>query len=134
MNVTVFITSHLLKDIEVLCNRVSIVQNGELIEQGSIKELQDKYTENETIKLKTSNNIKAYQFLKENKMFTGSEIKDDNIYIYINKASNNNLLNEVKHYIIEKLFVNSIDIYEIGREETTIEDIFFKLTDKKVRN
>ncbi|WP_051359009.1 ABC transporter ATP-binding protein [Clostridium manihotivorum] len=134
MNVTVFITSHLLKDIEVLCNKVSIVQNGELIEQGSIKELQDKYSENETIKLKTSDNIKVYQFLKENKMFTGLELKDDNIYIYVNKACNNNLLNEAKHYIVEKLFVNSIDIHEIGKVETTIEDIFFKLTDKKVRN
>lgn len=43
MNVTVFITSHLLKDIEVLCNKVCIVKNGVLIEQGKIIDLKNKY-------------------------------------------------------------------------------------------
>lgn len=43
-NITVFITSHLLKDIEALCNKVCIVQKGKLIEQGSINELKKKYS------------------------------------------------------------------------------------------
>lgn len=42
-NVTVFITSHLLKDIEVLCNKVCIVKRGVLIEQGEIANLKAKY-------------------------------------------------------------------------------------------
>jgi ABC-2 type transport system ATP-binding protein len=131
MSVTVFITSHLLKDIEVLCNRVCIIQHGELIEQGTIKELQEKYSENEIIKLKTSDNIRANEFFKEYRLINRTEIKEDYLYIYINKTDNCDLLNEVKHYIIEKLFINSIDTQEIGKEETTIEDIFFKLTDNK---
>jgi ABC-2 type transport system ATP-binding protein len=133
MNVTVFITSHLLKDIEVLCNKVCIVQNGELIEQGSIKELQDKYSENEIIKLKTSDNRRANEILKDNKLILKIEIREEYVYIYIDKRSNADKINEVKRYIVEKLFVNSIDIQEIGKEEITIEDIFFKLTDKKMR-
>lgn len=133
MNVTVFITSHLLKDIEVLCNRVCIVQNGELIEQGTIKELQIKYSENKIIKIKTSDNIRANEFFKDNRFITRTEIKEDYIYIYMNKTSKLDLINEIKHYIVEKLFINSIDIREIGKEEITIEDIFFKLTDKKAQ-
>lgn len=43
-NITVFITSHLLKDIEALCNKVCIVQKGKLIEQGSIDELKKKHS------------------------------------------------------------------------------------------
>ncbi len=43
MNVTVLITSHLLKDIEILCNKVCIVKSGILLEQGSINDLKDKY-------------------------------------------------------------------------------------------
>lgn len=43
MQVTVFITSHLLKDIEVLCNKVCIVEKGKLIEQGEIGALKAKY-------------------------------------------------------------------------------------------
>lgn len=43
MNVTVLITSHLLKDIEILCNKVCIVKSGILLEQGGINDLKDKY-------------------------------------------------------------------------------------------
>ncbi|EKN64771.1 ABC transporter [Neobacillus bataviensis LMG 21833] len=41
--VTIFITSHLLKDIEKICNRVAIVKAGTLIEEDSVKGLMDKY-------------------------------------------------------------------------------------------
>ena len=131
MNVTVFITSHLLKDIEVLCNKICIVQDGELIEQGSIKELQEKYSEKKIIKLKTSNNKIAINFFKDTRFIESAEIKDDYMLIYLNKATDSSIINEVKHFIIEKLFVNAIDIYEIGKEEITVEDIFFKLTENK---
>lgn len=43
-DITVFITSHLLKDIEALCNKVCIVQKGKMIEQGSIEDLEQKYS------------------------------------------------------------------------------------------
>ena len=43
MNVTVFITSHLLKDIEILCNRICIVKQGELLEEGCVKDLKESY-------------------------------------------------------------------------------------------
>jgi ABC-type multidrug transport system ATPase subunit len=42
-DVTIFITSHLLKDIEKICNRVAIVKAGTLIEENSINNLLDKY-------------------------------------------------------------------------------------------
>ncbi|MFF2448159.1 ABC transporter ATP-binding protein [Neobacillus sp. NPDC058068] len=41
--VTIFITSHLLKDIEKICNRVAVVKAGTLIEEGSVIGLMDKY-------------------------------------------------------------------------------------------
>jgi ABC-2 type transport system ATP-binding protein len=46
-NVTVFITSHLLKEIDELCNRVAIVKHGKLLEEGLVAELKNKYREKE---------------------------------------------------------------------------------------
>ena len=37
--VTVFITSHLLKDISEICNRVAIVSRGNLIEENSFRKV-----------------------------------------------------------------------------------------------
>lgn len=42
--VTVFITSHLLKEIAEICNRVAIVKKGQLLEEGEITSLIDQYT------------------------------------------------------------------------------------------
>ncbi|MGG5252079.1 ABC transporter ATP-binding protein [Neobacillus sp. SM06] len=41
--VTVFITSHLLKEIAEICNRVAIVKKGRLLEEGEISQLLHKY-------------------------------------------------------------------------------------------
>ena len=41
--VTVFITSHLLKDISEICNRVAIVSRGNHIEENSLERLLEKY-------------------------------------------------------------------------------------------
>ena len=38
-----FITSHLLKEISEICNRVAIVSRGNLIEENSIERLLEKY-------------------------------------------------------------------------------------------
>jgi ABC-2 type transport system ATP-binding protein len=49
MNVTVFITSHLLKEIEEICNRVAIVKHGKMLDEGAVGDLKNKYSENGTI-------------------------------------------------------------------------------------
>lgn len=41
--VTVFITSHLLKEVSEICNRIAIVKKGVLKEEGEMDELLDKY-------------------------------------------------------------------------------------------
>jgi ABC-type multidrug transport system ATPase subunit len=43
MNVTIFITSHLLKEIDEMCNRVAIVKKGQLLEEGLVSDLKARY-------------------------------------------------------------------------------------------
>lgn len=46
LGITVFITSHLLKDIEALCNKVAIVKKGTLLVEDTIANLRAQYSEN----------------------------------------------------------------------------------------
>lgn len=43
--ITIFITSHLLKEISEICNRVAIVNHGKLVEEGELSSLLDGYRE-----------------------------------------------------------------------------------------
>jgi ABC-type multidrug transport system ATPase subunit len=43
LNVTIFITSHLLKEIDEMCNRVAIVKKGQLLEEGLVSDLKQRY-------------------------------------------------------------------------------------------
>ncbi|SEB54131.1 ABC transporter ATP-binding protein [Paenibacillus sp. GP183] len=49
MKVTVFITSHLLKEIDELCNRIAIVKNGKLIDEDLVSEFKTRYQQQGTV-------------------------------------------------------------------------------------
>lgn len=51
---TIIMTSHMLDEVEVVCSKIAIIHNGEIIEKGSPDELKDRYSKNEEIHLTTS--------------------------------------------------------------------------------
>jgi ABC-2 type transport system ATP-binding protein len=50
---TVLISSHLLDEVDLLCDRIAILHNGVILEMGTPDELKDKYSMNEEIELET---------------------------------------------------------------------------------
>ncbi|HKS26827.1 MAG TPA: ABC transporter ATP-binding protein [Pyrinomonadaceae bacterium] len=48
---TVFLCSHILSDIEVLCDRVAIMKRGRLVEQGRLEELRAKTVDDQRIEI-----------------------------------------------------------------------------------
>ncbi|MGB3367573.1 MAG: ABC transporter ATP-binding protein [Acidaminobacteraceae bacterium] len=124
MNITVFITSHLLKDIEVLCNKVAIVKNGKLLVEDTIENLQELFSEGEVVHLKTSNDKIAIRFIELNSSVSNVESSDNGIRIVLKKGVESDV---IKQKIIESLFLNKLEILEITKHKITIEDVFLKL-------
>ena len=128
MNITVFITSHLLKDIEVLCNKVAIVKNGKLLEEDTILNLQEKYSKGEIINLRTSDDNKAKIIIEQADLAQNIEKTEEGLRITIGKEK---FEDAVKQQIVGKLFLEKLDLYEITKYKTTVEDIFLKLVNDK---
>lgn len=124
MNITVFITSHLLKDIEVLCNKVAIVKGGKLLVENTTKNLQMQFSDGEVVILKTSDDLKAKMIIENTHFAKTIEIIDGSIKITLNDGLSRD---EVKQKIIQELFMNKLDIFEIMKYKTTIEDVFLNL-------
>lgn len=127
--ITVFITSHLLKDIEVLCNKVCIIKDGILVEQGNIKELQEKYVTAYTILLHTSNNDLALPLLQRLEGVSGVSKDGDQLAIRLFDGLGANEIGIVKRNLAGAVFTAGIDIREMTHKTLSMEDIFFQVTE-----
>lgn len=104
---TVFITSHIMSDIDQLCDRVAFIVNGEIKEIDSPRNLKIRYGKR-TVKVeyKEDNQIKS-------KEYPLTEISENRDFIDI---------------------IKSKDIETIHSGETTLEDIFIKVTGVNLDN
>lgn len=128
MEITVFITSHLLKDIEVLCNKVAIVKNGKLLVEDTIENLQSTYSKGDTFYIKTSDDLKAKEIIEHNNLASNIEVKNGGLTIISEKQEMSDI---VKQSIIGKIFAEKLDVLEVYKYKTTIEDIFLELVKDK---
>lgn len=127
-DITVFITSHLLKDIEVLCNKIAIVKNGALLVSDTIDNLQKKYAPSDVIHINTSDNLKALNILKVVNGYQDLRMKDAFIEIVIKEGVEVDL---IKKKVIELLFMSKINITEIKQVNMTVESLFMKVINQK---
>ena len=128
MGSTVIYTSHYMEEIEALCSRVVIMDNGRLISQGTIDELKEYVRDEQIVDIAMKNYsfsiteaVKAVHGVKEcllieNKM---KVIMEKNISI---------------SRIINTIVENDGVITKINMEDTSLEDVFLTLTGKKLRD
>ena len=55
---TIFLTSHDIGDVEALCDRIIIINNGTIVTDSSIEDLKSKYLSNKIIKISYDQDIK----------------------------------------------------------------------------
>ncbi len=108
----VLISSHNLLELESFCTKITILKNGEVIENTSIDEV--KQDENTSYIFEVENEENAIEILKEK-----AKRKDKNtMEVKVNK--------EDVPEIIEKLVKNNIKIYSVYQKESNLEDAFLK--------
>lgn len=115
-NISVFVSSHILSEIELMCDRIAIIDNGSIIE---IKDLKEKESENKiNILLEVQNNEETSKYLNNKG--------------YKNKITNNNIILETTKeeipIITKELVKKDINIYQIKIIKKTLEDEFIEKT------
>ena len=119
--VTIILTTHYLQEAQQLCNRIAIINNGELIALDKTENLLNNILTKKIIfKLKLLKNIGE-------KLKSGLVInypKPDLISITYNK--NENKIEEIISEVKEK----NLEILDILTEDADLEDVFLKLTKK----
>lgn len=127
--ITVFITSHMPKDIEVLCNRVCIVKDGRMIEQGTLPGLKAKYMRNYTMRIRTTNDQSALPVMRSVASMQSAQLTAEGVEITLEEGLPDMVVNRVKHQLLAEVFTHGIDITEMAHKSLSIEDIFFRATE-----
>ena len=116
---TIIISSHILSEISLLADDIGIIDRGVLLEEESLKELEEKNAK--YIHFITSNAKKAAQVIESLFQTKNVKITDEyNLYLY------DTVLPVAK--INRTLIESGIDIKELHLCEETLEDYFKKIT------
>jgi bacitracin transport system ATP-binding protein len=118
-NVTFIISSHILSEIQAVCNKIGIIEKGKLKVEGYVEELLN--TDEEIIEIRTKEKEKSVRILKENKISFKLDNFDAGIRIKVDKGSFQN--------INKLLVINDINLENISCSEVSLEDYFLNITE-----
>ncbi|WP_413374928.1 ABC transporter ATP-binding protein [Alkalihalobacillus sp. 1P02AB] len=122
-NVAVIVSSHLLSEIELMCDRIGIIKNGELVAIQDVKEEADKADGLREVKMIVEPLEQAKALLE----------KKDGLKVVVEKDT---LTIEVKReeipVILKELLEQNIQVFEVQSMRSTLEDKFFDLIGENV--
>lgn len=118
-NTTIFISSHLLSEIDKLCTHVGIIKDGVLIFQDTVENLRQSQDKRLSIELETNDTTELTKLLDAHKI-EYRILSDKSVSIFIKNKS------EITE-IIDRVRSREILIYQI-RINNNLEDLFLELT------
>ena len=117
---TIFISSHLLSEIERTCTHVGIIRNGKMIYQDTVASLKESKGSNLKLDIEVDTPIEALEILKNFK-FKNSTLLDEFLQI---EVKNKEEITEV----IDVLRAKKIKIYQVSIKNN-LEELFLSLTE-----
>lgn len=116
--ITVLISSHILSELEKICDKAIIIKHGKIIDVLDVNKWAD--YENMLITVKTNDVINAKRVFLDNKIEV-IEAKKDQISVSVNK--------EVSNTLVELLTANNIKFTGLYEEKQSLEDTFLDIID-----
>ena len=126
---TIIYTTHYMEEVEILCDRVIILDKGKILATGTTDELKNLAKIEEKLTIEVNNlDSKYIDKIKELKNID-DVLYDGNVLLITYKDGKNNLLE-----MIEYLKRGSIKYNKIYSERPTLNDVFLELTGKELRD
>ena len=113
--VTVFLSSHLLHEVEQVCDRVAIINYGEIVREGAVSDL---LAEGQTqLRVQASPRESAVQMLQET-----WEVSIDGEWLIVSAQP------DESHLVVERLVANDIHVHQIIVRKRSLEEYFIDAT------
>lgn len=116
--ITVFLCSHLLSEIQNVCDQVLIMNKGKYITSGPVKDLVQSNNSEFILSIDSLNTKIAYELFKEQNIHV--EINSNKLIVNCNK-------DQLPH-LVNMLYCKKIYVYGINQKESSLEDYFLSVT------
>jgi ABC-2 type transport system ATP-binding protein len=113
---TIFLNSHLLSEVELITDRIGILNKGKLLREGTVKELTE--TEEEYKITLLDKTVDLGKYSTENMII--SKVYEDSFIVKVDDVRTINLL-------IDKLRNDNVLIKEVLLQKSTLEEMFISL-------
>ncbi len=117
-NVAVFVSSHILTEMQQMCDRVAVLDNGKIVKIEQITNSKEEKIE--TIELRIKDKTKAIKILKEKFEVDAKEEKDSLLVT---------IQTEKVPEVVRKLAIEDVGIKAVIPREHNLEEIFFDATE-----
>lgn len=117
--VTVFVSSHLLAEVERTCTHVGIIHRGEMRFEGSLTELQTLREGKATLLVETSDNARAASLLGET--FVVQRLSDSLLSLPYQNRDQAAAVNE-------RLMQHGLAVYQLHTQRSDLEGLFLEIT------
>jgi len=129
MGCTIIYTSHYMEEVEAICTRIAIIDNGKIIAEGTKEQLQSLITDSKRIliEVKDTENVDTsalenisgvtHDHVTENRFDITTELESDN-------------LNVLLRYFMDQ----GIDIRTVDEKDPNLETVFLTLTGRNLRD
>jgi ABC-2 type transport system ATP-binding protein len=128
MGSTIIYTSHYMEEVEAICTRVAIMDNGRLIAEGTKETLSQYIQEDQVVELSLSNpSFSITQAVKKQSGVKECTISGSDMVVVLDRNAN---ISKLINVVTDEGGV----IRKINMEEATLEDVFLSLTGKQLRD
>ncbi len=125
MGKTILISSHILPELAEMCDSIGVIDNGKLIAQGSVHDIQAQLQSEKVLRVKIVGNMEAVVSFFEMDPFVSQieEQHDKNTLQFFYRGTEEDQLQLLQRAIHQKL-----PILSFSEEETDLEDVFMAIT------
>ncbi len=122
---TVLLSTHIMQEVQAMCTRVIIINNGTIVADDSIEQLQKANTQQDVLVVAFEKDINA-ALLKELKHLQRYESLDGNRWKLVTKDPD-----ALRREVMQWALNHDINISSLQAQTETLEDVFRTLTAKK---
>ena len=115
-NVAILVSSHILSEMELMCDKVTVIDSGKIVKTQKIGQEEENETE---FVIKVKQEEVAIKTLYE-KLNIQVEKKQDGLHF--------NIIKEDISKVVKELVFNNIDVEGVSEKEKKLEDLFFDAT------